>query len=160
MGLGGTEGAPGPGAVTRTATYDDDVTTPHTSAPTPVPDPTPRQLVAGRLAAALVAVEALVIAGFAVFYLVELALGQGQDLLVVIMSVVTMAVFVIGLGYAARGLLRRHPRAQAPAIAFNFLLVPLGFALFQFAPWWVALGVLLLGVTTVAATFLMGRLDD
>lgn len=132
---------------------------PQTSVPAPT-RPTPRELLAGRVAAALVAVEALIITGFAVFYLVELALGEGQDLMVVIMSVVTMVLFVIALGYAARGLLVRHPRAQAPAIAFNFLLVPLGIALFQFAPWWVGAGVLLLGVATVAATFLMGRLED
>lgn len=126
----------------------------------PPPEPTPRQLATGRLAAVLVAVEALAITGFAVFYLVELALGQGQDLMIIIMSVVTMIVFVLGLGYAARGLWRRHPRAQAPAIAFNFLLVPLGLALLPLAPWWVGTTVLLLGVATVAATFLMGRLEE
>jgi hypothetical protein len=114
----------------------------------------------GRAAAALVALEALVVAGFAVFYLYELAIGEGQDLMVVIMSVVTMVVFVIGLAYTARGLLARHPRAQAPAIAFNFLLVPLGIAMFQFAPWWLAAAVLVLGVVTIAAVFLMGKLED
>ncbi|WP_134773784.1 hypothetical protein [Ornithinimicrobium flavum] len=122
--------------------------------------PTPRQLSTGRAAAALVALEAVIIAGFAVFYLYELAIGEGQDLMVVIMSVVTMVVFVIGLSYTAKGLLARHPRAQAPAIAFNFLLVPLGIAMFQFAPWWLAAGILVLGVTTIAAVFLMGRLED
>lgn len=131
----------------------------HTDEVTPATPPTPRQLAAGRLAAVLVLVEAVVIAGVAAFYLYELAIGAGQDPLVVIMSVVTMAVFVIGLVYTALGLRRRHPRAQAPAIAFNFLLVPLGIALFPVAPVWVAAGVLVLGVATVAATFLMGRLE-
>lgn len=121
-------------------------------------DPTPRELTSGRVAAALVALEALAIVGIAVFYLYELAIGQGTDPMVIIMSVVTMLVFVIGLGYAAKGLWERHPRAQAPAIAFNFLLVALGLALFQFAPWWLAALVLLAGVGTVALTFLMGRL--
>lgn len=122
--------------------------------------PTPRQLTTGRVAAALVVVEAVVIAGFAAFYLYELAIGEGQDLMVVIMSVVTMVVFVIGLSYTAKGLLARHPRAQAPAIAFNFLLVPLGIAMFQFAPWWLAGAVLVLGVGTIASVFLMGKLED
>ena len=122
--------------------------------------PTRRQVTTGRAAAALVALEALVVAGFAVFYLYELAMGEGQDLMVVIMSVVTMVVFVIGLAYTAKGLLERHPRAQAPAIAFNFLMIPLGIALFQFAPWWVAAGVLVMGVGTIAAVLLMGRLED
>ncbi|WP_130013193.1 hypothetical protein [Serinicoccus sediminis] len=131
-----------------------------TSAPGPVDPPTPRQRTAGKVAAALVAVEAVVVVGFAVFYLVELALGQGQDTLVVIMSVVTMVVFVIGLAYTALGLLRRHPRAQAPAIAFNFLMVPLGIALLPLAAWWVGAGVLALGAGVVVATFSMGKLEE
>lgn len=122
--------------------------------------PTPRQLLLGRLAAGLVVLEAVIIAGFVAFYGYEVAVGEGQDLLIIIMSAVTMVVFVIGLVYTAQGLRRRHPRAQAPAIAFNFLLIPLGIAMFQFAPWWVAAGVLVLGVGTVAAVLLMGRLDD
>lgn len=122
--------------------------------------PTERQMRAGRVAASLVAVEALIITGFAGFYLYELLIGQGQDLLVIIMSVVTMVLFVIALVYTALGLARRHPRAQAPAIAFNFLMVPLGIALFEFAPWWAAVGVLTLGVGTVVSTFLMGALDS
>lgn len=121
---------------------------------------TPRELAAGRVAATLVGVEAAIIVAFALFYLYELFIGAGQDLMIVIMSVVTMVVFVIGLSYTALWLWRRHPRAQAPAIAFNFLLVPLGIAMFQFAPWWVALGVLLLGVVTIVSTFMMGRLED
>lgn len=121
--------------------------------------PTPRQLFLGQVAAGLVVLEAIIIAGFVAFYGYEVAIGEGQDLLIIIMSAVTMVVFVVGLGYTAKGLLRRHPRAQAPAIAFNFLLIPLGIALFQFAPWWVAAGVLVLGVGTIAAALLMGKLD-
>ncbi len=122
-------------------------------------DPTPRELLAGRTAAALVGLEALALAGIAVFYLYELAIGAGSDPLVIIMSVVTMVVFVIGLSYTARGLWQRHPRAQAPAIAANFLLVALGIAMFQFAPWWLAGLVLMASVATVGSTFLMGRLE-
>ncbi|GAA1143316.1 hypothetical protein GCM10009583_11620 [Ornithinicoccus hortensis] len=101
----------------------------------------------------------MAIAGFAVFYLVELVLGEGQDPMIVIMSVVTMLVFVVGLGYVAAGLRRRHPRAQAPAIAFNGLLVPLGIALFQFAPAWLAATVLIAAVVTIVSVIGMGRLD-
>lgn len=121
--------------------------------------PTSRERGAGLLAAALVALEALVIVGLVGFYAYEVAIGEGEDLLVIIMSAVTMLIFVLGLVYTAKGLLRRHPRAQAPAIAFNFLLVPLGIAMFQFAPWWAAAGVLVLGVGTIASVLLMGRLD-
>ncbi len=128
-------------------------------ASTPAPAPTERQVLLGRIAAALVATEAVVIAGFAIFYLVELVLGQGSDPMIVLMSVVTMLVFVVGLGYVAVGLWRRHPRAQAPAIAFNFLVLPLGIAMFQFAPPLLAAAVLIAAVATIASTFLMGRLD-
>lgn len=108
----------------------------------------------------LVGLEALVIAGFAVFYLVELVLGEGSDPVVVLMSALTMVVFVVGLAYVSAGLWRRHPRAQAPAIAFNFLLVPLGIAMFQFAPPLLAGAILLAAVATIAATALMGRLGS
>ncbi|QFG69062.1 hypothetical protein [Ornithinimicrobium pratense] len=121
--------------------------------------PTSRQLLLGQVAAGLLALESVIIAGFVVFYGYEVAIGEGQDLLIIIMSAVTMVVFAVGLAYTARGLLRRHPRAQAPAIAFNFLLIPLGIAIFQFAPWWVAGGVLVLGVGTIASVLLMGKLD-
>jgi len=122
------------------------------------PAPTDQQLTFGRVAAGLVGVEALVISGFAVFYVVELVRGRGSDPLVVLMSVATMLVFVVGLGYVAAGLWRRHPRAQAPAIAFNGLLVPLGIALFQFAPAWLAAAVLVCALTIIVSTLRMGRL--
>lgn len=121
--------------------------------------PTEREMLASRTAAGLVGLEAVVIAGFAVFYLIELVLGEGSDVMIVLMSVVTMVIFVVGLGYVSAGLGRRHPRAQAPAIAFNFLLVPLGIAMFQFAPAWLATTVLVAAVVTIAAALLMGRLD-
>lgn len=121
--------------------------------------PTESQRSRGRVAAALVGVEALAILGFAVFYLVELLMGEGSDPVVIIMSVVTMLVFVVGLGYVAYGLWIRHPRAQAPAIAFNFLLVPLGIAMFQFAPAWASAAVLVSSVAVIASAVGMGRLD-
>lgn len=126
--------------------------------PETAPAPTGQQVLLGRVAAVLVGLESLVIAGFAVFYLVELVLGEGSDQMVVLMSALTMVVFVVGLGYVSAGLWRRHPRAQAPAIAFNFLLVPLGIAMFQFAPPLLAGAVLVAAVGTIASTALMGRL--
>lgn len=107
----------------------------------------------------LVGAEALVVTGFAAFYLIELLLGEGSDPIVVIMSIVTMAVFVIGLSYVSVGLWQRHPRSQAPAIAVNGLMIPLGIAMFQFAPAIVAAAVVLAAVTVIAATFAMGQLD-
>lgn len=121
--------------------------------------PTDRELLLGRVAAVLLGIEVVAIAGFAVFYLVELVLGEGSDPMIVLMSAVTMLVFVVGLGYATVGLWTRHPRAQAPAIAFNVILAPLGIAMFQFASPWLAAVVLIGAVATIASTFLMGTLD-
>jgi len=122
-------------------------------------EPSPRQEAAGRLAAGLVGLEALVVAGFAVFYAYELLIGEGSDPVVVVMSIVTMLVFVVGLAYVCVGLWVRHPRAPAPAMAFNGLMIPLGFAMFQFAPLWLAGGVAGVGMVVIAATISMGRLD-
>lgn len=121
-------------------------------------DPIPRERTAGQVATVLVALEALVLAGIAAFYVFELLIGEGTDLMIVIMSVVTILVFVVGLAYTAKGLRARHPRAQAPAVAFNFLMVPLGIAMFQFAPWWLSTGLLVVAVSTIVSVFLMGRL--
>lgn len=121
--------------------------------------PTERELLAGRAAAVLTGAEALAVAGIALFYVVELLQGEGTDFMIIVMSVVTMLVFVVGLGYVSVGLWQRHPRAQAPAIAFNFLLVPLGIAMFQFAPAWLAATILIGAVATIAATLQMGKLD-
>ncbi|MGB3828553.1 MAG: hypothetical protein WA962_07210 [Ornithinimicrobium sp.] len=121
--------------------------------------PTAPQVAASKLAAALVGIEALVISGFAVFYAFELMIGEGSDPVVVIMSIVTMLVFVIGLAYVSAGLWVRHPRSQAPAMAFNGLMIPLGLAMFQFAPTVVAASVLLAGIVVIIAAFRMGQLD-
>lgn len=138
-------------------TSSDGPVTPRRNATT---DPTPREATAGRVAAGMVALEALVLVGIVVFYLYELMIGAGTDLMIVIMSIVTMVVFVLGLAYTAKGLWERHPRAQAPAIAFNFIFIPLGIAMFQFAPWWLAVLVLVGAVATIASVLLMGRLGD
>ncbi|CAN5495463.1 hypothetical protein BH23ACT6_BH23ACT6_21160 [soil metagenome] len=121
--------------------------------------PTGAQVLAGQIAGVLVALEAVAIAGFAVFYLVELLAGQGSDVVVVLMSIVTMLFFVVALSYVAVGLWRRHPRSQAPAMAFNLLLVPLGIALFPLASSWLAAVVLLSGVAVIVAAFRMGQLE-
>ena len=121
--------------------------------------PTPAQLTAGRAAGSLVGVEAVTVAGLAAFYLIELLRGEGSDPVVVIMTVVMMLIFVVGLGYIAYGLWTRHPRAQAPAIAFNGLLVPLGIAMFPFAPGWLAGSILVGAVVVIVASLRMGQLD-
>ncbi len=126
--------------------------------PTPS-EPTQRQQQASKLASGLVGIEAVVVSGFAAFYGVELFLGQGSDPTVVVMSIVTLLIFVVGLSYVSAGLWKRHPRSQAPAMAFNGLMIPLGIALFQFAPASVATAVVMGGIAVILSCFAMGQLD-
>jgi hypothetical protein len=142
----------------RRPAYHGGVTAPESTSPRPR-DPSPRELTAGRVAAVVVFGEAVALLGIVGFYLYELLVGVG-DPTIVVMSAATMVIFVIGLVYTAKGLHRRHPRAQAPAIAMNFLLVPLGLAMFGFAPWWLAGAVLAGGVVTIVAVLLMGPLEE
>lgn len=130
-----------------------------TGSATPTPAPTPAQVTAGRVAGVVVSLEAVALTGFAVFYLLELLRGEGSDPVVIIMTIVMMVIFVVGLGYVAYGLWTRHPRSQAPALAANGLLVPLGIALFQFTPPLVAGAVLVSALVVIVASLRMGTLD-
>src|SRR4051812_44143570 len=56
-----------------------------------------------RVAALLTGLQALALVGFAVFYVVELVLGQGSDTTRVLMSAVLILVGALALGALARG---------------------------------------------------------
>jgi hypothetical protein len=94
-----------------------------------VPDPSfrgPR-----RLAALLTGVQALALAGFAVYYVVELVLGEGSDAIRVLMSALLILVAAAGLGALARGWLGVAGWPRTPTIVWNALLVPVGISLIQ-----------------------------
>jgi len=94
-----------------------------------VPDPSSRG--PRRLAALLTGVQALALAGFAVYYVVELVLGEGSDAIRVLMSALLILVGATGLGVLARGWFGGSAWPRTPTIVWNALLVPVGISLIQ-----------------------------
>ena len=82
------------------------------------------------VAAGVVALQALALAVFAVFYLVEFVRGGG-DAARVLSSVALIAVFAVGLALLARGLLVGHPSVRTPTVVWELLLLPVGVGLVQ-----------------------------
>jgi len=114
-----------------------------------VPDPSSRG--PRRLAAALTGVQALALAGFAVYYVVELVLGEGSDATRVLMSALLIFVAAVGLGVLARGWLGVAAWPRTPTIVWNVILLPVGISLIQgdrVLIGWVVIAVALVVVAT------------
>jgi hypothetical protein len=114
-----------------------------------VPDPSPRG--PRRLAALLSGLQALTLAGFAVYYVVELALGEGSEAVRVVMSALLILVGAVGLGILTRGWLGAASWPRTPTIVWNAILLPVGISLVQgtrVAVGWVVLVVALVAIGT------------
>jgi hypothetical protein len=115
-----------------------------------VPEPSSRG--PRRLAALLTGIQALALAGFTVFYVVELALGEGSDAVRVLMSALLILLGAVGLGALTRGWLGSAAWPRTPTVVWNVLLLPVGLGLIQgnrVLVGWVVIGVAL--VTSLAA---------
>lgn len=102
-----------------------------------------------RLAGLLSGLQALTLAGFAVYYVVELALGEGSDAVRVVMSALLILVGALGLGILARGWFGDASWPRTPTIVWNAILVPVGISLVQgtrVAVGWVVLLVAVVGI--------------
>ena len=119
---------------------------------THVPDDTSRG--PRRLAAALTGLQALVLVGFAAFYVYELAVGEGSDATRVVMSAVLILVGGLGLAALARGWLGGSAWPKTPTIVWSALLVPVGIGLVQGDQTLVGWGVLAMAVATGGAALL------
>lgn len=86
---------------------------------------------ARRLAALLTGLQALVLAGFAAFYVYELAAGEGSDATRVLMSALLILVGAICLGALTRGWLGQSSWPRTPTVVWGLLLVPVGIGLIQ-----------------------------
>ena len=84
-----------------------------------------------RLAALLTGLQALALAGFAVYYVVELVLGEGSDATRVLMSALLILVAAVGLGVLARGWLGDASWPRTPTLVWNAILLPVGISLIQ-----------------------------
>ena len=118
-----------------------------------MPDPSSRG--PRRLAAALTGVQAVALAGFAVYYVVELVLGEGSDATRVLMSALLIFVAAVGLGVLARGWLGVAAWPRTPTIVWNVILLPVGISLIQgdrVLIGWVVIAVALVVVATAWVT--------
>lgn len=84
-----------------------------------------------RLAALLTGMQALLLAGFAVYYVVELVLGEGSDATRVLMSALLILVAAAGLGALGRGWLGAATWPRTPTLVWNAILLPIGLSLIQ-----------------------------
>lgn len=110
---------------------------------------------ARRLAALLLGVQAVVLVGFAIFYVYELAIGEGSDAVRVIMSALVIALGGLGLGLVTRGWLGDSWWPRSPTIVWSVLLLPVGWGLVQGAQtlvgWLVIAVALVTGLAAISA---------
>lgn len=104
---------------------------------------------ARRLAALLLGVQAIVLVGFAIFYLYELVIGNGSDSVRVIMSALVIGLGGLGLGLVTRGWLGDGWWPRTPTIVWSALLLPVGWGLIQGA-------LTLVGWLVIAVAFVTG----
>lgn len=107
---------------------------------------------ARRLAALVCLSEAVVLAGFGIFYLVELALGEGSDPMRVLTAAILILLFAAGCAVLGRLWLGRSSWPATPTVVWHVLLVPVNVALFQSGQVLLGLLVALAIVTAVGAT--------
>ena len=109
------------------------------------------------VAAAILAVQALALVAFSVFYLVELIGGGSDSPARVLTSVVLILLFAAGLVLLARGILRAAPWARTPAVLWQVLLVPIAWGLFQSGRAVIGGVVLVVAVAGIVAVALAAR---
>lgn len=114
-----------------------------------------------RAAAALTLLEALVVLGFAVFYVYEMVTGATDDLTRAATSGALILVFGIALLALARAWARGSQWARTPTVLWNVLLLPVAWSLHESDRDPVGLAVGAVAVASiVAAVASPGRRDD
>ncbi|EWT00810.1 integral membrane protein [Intrasporangium oryzae NRRL B-24470] len=106
---------------------------------------------APRAAAILSLVEALVLLGFVVFYVVEMAGGATSDLSRAATSGALILVFAVFLLAIARGWWRRSDWVRTPTLLWNALLLPVAWSLHESDRTELAIAVAVLAVASIAA---------
>ncbi|MGN6087818.1 MAG: hypothetical protein ACTHNT_00860 [Actinomycetales bacterium] len=101
---------------------------------------------------AIVAAQALVVFGFAVFFVVEILLGNTPSPARAWFAAALVLVAAIGLALAGRGLWHGRGAARAPIVLAELLQLPVGWGLVQSGR--VVLGVLVL-VAALTGTVLV-----
>lgn len=110
---------------------------------------------ARRIAALITGVQALVLVGFAVFYIYELSVGAGSDASGVAVSALLIGVTAVALLVLTRGWLGDGEWPRTPTIVVNLLLLPVGWSLAQAgrtALGWTVIAVALVATIVAFAT--------
>lgn len=116
------------------------------------PTPTSREARGSHRAAGLLTlIEALVVLGFAVFYVYGMVTGATEDLVRAATSGVLILVFGVGLLVLARGWARGADWPRTPTLLWNALLLPVAWSLHEADRTPVALGVGALAVASIVA---------
>jgi hypothetical protein len=116
----------------------------------PQPD-APAATTAHRLAGVLTALEGLVLVGFAVFYVVEMASGATDNLSRAAVSTVLIVVFGVGLLALARGWFAAAGWPKTPTVLWNALLLPVAWSLREGDRPLIALAVGAVALTSIVA---------
>jgi hypothetical protein len=112
-----------------------------------------------RVVAAVVLVEALVVAGYAVFLAFETIVAPATDRLAAVFLVVVAALIAVGLSVLGRAVVRGARGARAPVLVWQVLQASVaGPALSQ--RWYVAVPLLLLCVVAAVGVFRPGVIVD
>jgi hypothetical protein len=106
-----------------------------------------------RLCAALVGLQALGLAGIAVFYLVELAVATSDDRVRALVTAGLALAAAAGLALVARGLLRRRRWARSPALVTNLLVLPVAVGLLQGGRWYAGVPLLVWALAVLGLLF-------
>ncbi|MER7071459.1 hypothetical protein [Terrabacter sp. NPDC000476] len=104
-----------------------------------------------RAASLLTLLEALVVLGFAGFYVYEMVTGATDDLTRAATSGVLILVFGVALIVLARGWARASDWARTPTVLWNVLLLPVAWSLHESDRTPVALGVAAVALASIVA---------
>lgn len=114
----------------------------------------------GRWAALATAIQSVILVGFVIFFTVEIARGVAEDMAQVLSEMGVLVVFAAGLAWLARGLVRGAAWARTPVLLWNFLLLPVAWAVAQSDQYLIAGLIVLLALAGFIPALLMGGRSD
>ena len=102
------------------------------------------------------ALQAVLVAAFAGWFVVETAQGQSEDTARGVTAAILIAIFAVGLSIIARAWFTGAGWPRTPTLLWNALLIPVAMTLWQSDRQAVSSGLLLLVLATIAAAILSG----
>jgi hypothetical protein len=109
-----------------------------------------------KLAAAVIAVEAVMVFGYVGFLVYETTVHGGRAALLI---TIYFAVFAVALAYLGVALIRRKKWARSPMIVLQALLVAIGYYMLKAGLLWIGGAVALLAVSCIVLLFIRSTRD-